>query len=190
MEEGLRTYYPYPHCDPPRPLYRVAFGVRKNEQKTAGPADTAHWCLFLPHPPEADPTEEITPHQGMICHTGAWKENSFLTKTDRGLIWDEQDLGQTGAQSAILIPNCMVTAEQLRRAGEAVQAREGYKMLSNNCQHFVMNTMIELNSRHPVSVPWEAVDAVQNRGTMLTKAKNLLSWDRLSVSVRSRKAVF
>lgn len=143
-----------------RQLHRVAFEGE----------DSAHWALFLPTRP-AGPT-------GILCHVGVAIDSSGC-KTDHQLRWDSFDISKSSAKSYFAIPGAIVTENQLRRTAETVFDRKGYRSLTNNCQHFCIDVLIELNRNWPDSVTAQAVAEVQARGTKFTKMTTFLKRTRV-----------
>lgn len=143
-----------------RVLHRIAFEGE----------DTAHWALFLP--------EAAGGVSGLLVHVGVLKGRSGA-KQNRQLRDEVINLSNTSAQCAFPIPNTYVSEYQLMRAAQAVFDRKGYRTLTNNCQHFCIDVVTELNQIWPECVSAQAIKDVENRGTIFTKTTRFLKMDRL-----------
>ena len=77
------------------------------------------------------------------------------------------------------IAHAVIIEYQLLRTTEAVFERKGYRLLTNNCQHFYIDVVTELNHVWPEAVTPAAVDEVRSSGTSLTAIAGALRRDRL-----------
>jgi hypothetical protein len=145
----------------PRQLHRVAFEGE----------DTAHWALFLP--------DRDGGARGILVHVGANKGKSGR-KENHTLRSSPFLITSSTAQSVFPIAHAAVTESQLTRAAEEVFQRKGYRLLTNNCQHFCIDVVTELNRVWPHSVPPEAVIDVASRGTTITNLTRWVRRDRLN----------
>ncbi|KAG8159871.1 hypothetical protein KVR01_010508 [Diaporthe batatas] len=143
-----------------RILHRIAFEGE----------DTAHWALFLP--------EAAGGVSGLLVHVGILKGKSGA-KQNRQLRSEIINLSSTSAQCAFPIANTYVSEYQLMRAAQTVFDRKEYRTLTNNCQHFCIDVITELNQIWPECVTAQAVKDVATRGTIFTKTTRFLKMDRL-----------
>ncbi|KAI8945747.1 hypothetical protein F4801DRAFT_567243 [Xylaria longipes] len=144
----------------PRQLHRIAFEGE----------DTAHWALFLP--------DTSGSPSGLLVHVGVHKGWSG-TKTNHKLRQDRFTVTHSTARTVFPIAHAVVSEYQLLRAAEAVFERKGYRLLTNNCQHFCIDVVTELNRVWPETVPPAAVHEVRSRGTSLTNVVGALRRNRV-----------
>lgn len=156
-----------PDQDTARPLYRIAFEGDS----------TAHWALFLPW--DGPPRTGIT-DRGLLVHIGAQKAPG-KSGTERGsrVVGHElrcHEFNQSTSSKQRLDPiGVRVTERQLCAAASAVfnKPDNNYHALTNNCQHFCIQTVIELHDRLPQTVPPSAVANLKAKGTKLTALTRL-----------------
>lgn len=146
--------------DLPRPLHRIAFQGKNG----------AHWGLFLP--------KNVGRADGTLIHIGARSEK-LLRKRGHEVHYDPFLVTLSSAQSVFLIPQANVSERQMKRACQDVFERKGYNMFTNNCQHFCMDVVLQLNHLFPEAVPKESVLEMEGRGTVLTRNIGIVRKDRL-----------
>ncbi|PPJ49692.1 hypothetical protein CBER1_02140 [Cercospora berteroae] len=133
-----------------RQLFRVAFEGE----------DTAHWALF--------PSDRPGLPDGVLCHVGVEKNKSGK-KVAHELRYHPIKINTSSAGSAFPIHGAVIAEWQLRQAAQTVFERKAYRVVTNNCQHFCIDVLVELNRNWPDMVPAQAIVDVQARGTKFTK---------------------
>lgn len=139
-----------------------------------GKLNQPHWGVFLSEA-EGKPI-------GLLIHVDPENKSQSGTVEDalkpmrsHITIIPQYPLVKSSVQQVKTVPGAMITARQLEDASNVVFRRKPYNMITNNCQHFVANVIVELNNRHPQAVTQRALDFLKQNGTLFTKTKALVT---------------